>query len=63
MIAGREVLSHVRIAKTRRRPAHPAGTGVPMYRDIDIEVEGSNEYSDILADLVGEMKKPKAENE
>ena len=41
----------------------PAGTGVPMYRDIDIEVEGSNEYSDILADLVGEMKKPKAENE
>ena len=41
----------------------PAGTGVPMYRDIEIEVEGSNEYSDILADLVGEMKKPKAENE
>ena len=23
------MLSHVRIAKTRRRPAHPAGTGVP----------------------------------
>ena len=41
----------------------PAGTGVPMYRDIDIEVEGNNEYSDILADLVGEMKKPKAEND
>ena len=41
----------------------PAGTGVPMYRDIEIEVEGSNEYSDILADLVGEMKKPKVENE
>lgn len=42
MIAGREVLSHVRIAKTRRRPAHPAGTGVPLYGDNVIEKHGIN---------------------
>ena len=40
----------------------PAGTGVPKYRDIDIEVE-NNDYSDILSDLVDEIKKTRTENE
>ena len=32
----------------------PAGTGVPMYHDIDVETAGSD-YSDILADMVENM--------
>ena len=32
----------------------PAGTGVPMYRDVDVETAGSD-YSDILADMVENM--------
>ncbi len=32
----------------------PAGTGVPMYRDVEVEVAGSD-YSDVLADMVENM--------
>ena len=32
----------------------PAGTGVPMYHDIEVEESGSD-YSDILADMVENM--------
>ncbi len=32
----------------------PAGTGVPMYRDVEVETAGSD-YSDVLADMVENM--------